>query len=65
MEGNMSVPFKEGAGWQTIYRRVVEWQRIIRMRDEVMMFSDDDHDPDLPFSRVEAELEVQKWWWQP
>jgi hypothetical protein len=67
MEGNMSVPFKEGAGWQTIYRRVVEWQRTIHMRDEVMMFSDhdDDHDPDLPFSRAEAQLEVQKWWWQP
>ena len=58
----MSVPFINRAGWQAIFRRVVEWRRRVRTRNELMMFRD--HDPDLPFSRTEARLEVQKWSWQ-
>jgi len=58
----MSIPFINRAGWQAIYRRVVEWQRRIGTRNELMMLSG--HDPDLPFSRTEVGLEVQKWCWQ-
>lgn len=62
----MPVPPVNHTGWQAIYRRVVEWQRRIRTDNELMMLSDhdNDHDSDLPFSRAEAQLEVQKWWWQ-
>lgn len=58
----MSVPFINRAGWQAIFRRVVEWRRRVRTRNELMVLRD--HDPDLPFSRAEARLEVQKWSWQ-
>jgi uncharacterized protein YjiS (DUF1127 family) len=63
----MSIPVINRAGWQTISRRVVEWRRRIGTRNELMTLSDlmlSDHDPDLPFSRAEAQLEVQKWCWQ-
>jgi uncharacterized protein YjiS (DUF1127 family) len=59
----MSIPFINRAGWQAIFRRVVEWRR----RNELMMLSDQmlsEHDSDLSFSRAEARLEVQKWCWQ-
>lgn len=62
----MPTPPIKHEGWQAIYRRVVECQRRIRTDNELMMLSDydHDHDSDLPFSRAEAQLEVQKWWWQ-
>ncbi|HET7806788.1 MAG TPA: hypothetical protein VFL53_21305 [Pseudolabrys sp.] len=57
------------AGWQSIYRRVVEWQRTTRTESELAARSERDHnfdhDADLPFSRAEAQLEIQKRWWQP
>jgi len=63
----MSIPVINRAGWQAISRRVVEWRRRIGTRNELMILSDlmlSDRDPDLPFSRAEAQLEVQKWCWQ-
>jgi uncharacterized protein YjiS (DUF1127 family) len=62
MEGKMS-PFIYRAGWQAICRRVIEWQRGIGTRSELMLLAD--HDPDLPVSRAEAGLVVQKCCWQP
>ena len=65
----MPIPPVNRAGWQTIYRRIVEWQRRTRADSELTMLSDQeydhDHDSDQPYSRAEAELKVQKWWWQP
>jgi hypothetical protein len=61
MEGNMFVAPINSAGWQAINRRVVEWQQI-PMLDEHN--HNKEYDADLPFSRTEARLEVQKWWWQ-
>ena len=58
----MSILFINRAGWQAISRRAVEWRQRIGTRNELMMLSE--HDPDLPFSRAEARLEVQKWCWQ-
>jgi len=59
----MPIPPVKRAGWQAIYRRVVEWQRRTRIDSEL---SDQvyEHDSDLPISKAEAQLEVQKWWWQ-
>ena len=59
----MPIPPVQRAGWQAIYRRVVEWQRRTRIDSEL---SDQvyEHDSDLPISKAEAQLEVQKWWWQ-
>ena len=60
-EGKMSIPLVGYAGWQTIFRRIVEWQQKIHMRGELMIR---DYDPDLPLSRAEVRLAVQKWSWQ-
>jgi len=55
-------------GWQAINRRVVDYQRNIRTRNELTAIDEHehkaDHDADLPFGRAEVRLEVQKWWWQ-
>jgi len=65
MEGNMPIPPVQRAGWQAIYRRVVEWQRRTRIDSELSdQVYDHEHDSDLPISKAEAQLEVQKWWWQ-
>jgi hypothetical protein len=58
----MFIPFIDIVGWQAISRRVVEWKRTIPICNELVMPSE--HDPDLPFTRAEAQLEVQKWSWQ-
>jgi len=58
----MPIPVINRAGWQAIYRRVVEWQRKIGACNGLMVLSD--HDPDLPFSRAEAGLAIQKSSWQ-
>jgi uncharacterized protein YjiS (DUF1127 family) len=68
MEGTMlSIP-ESRAGWQAVSRRVVDLQRKIRTRNELMAIDEHDykvnHDADLPLSRVEVRLEVQKVWWQ-
>ena len=56
------------AGWQSINRRVVDFQRNTRIRNEPTAIDQHDHhvdrDTDLPFSRADVRLEVQKWWWQ-
>jgi len=62
MEGNMPVPVINPAGWQTIYRRVLEWQQKIDTCNGLTLLAD--HNPDLPFSRLDAGLEVRKWSWQ-
>ena len=68
MEGNMYTPPVNCVGWQTIYRRVVEWRRRTHTENELAVLNEHnhnfDHDSDLPFSRAEAQLEIQKWWWQ-
>lgn len=65
----MDTPPVPCLGWQTIHRRVVEWRRRTRTENEPAGLSDHahnlDHDSDRAFSRAEAQLEIQKWWWQP
>jgi hypothetical protein len=70
MEGRMFASFVCSAGWQTINRRMVEWQP----SGGPALIAACDHDPDLPFisghdpdrpiDKAAAELEVQKWCWQ-
>ena len=68
MEGGMLESPINLAGWQAINRRVLEWQGTIRTQNELATLEKQshktDHDSDLPFSRAEVRLEVQKWWWQ-
>lgn len=63
------------AGWQAINRRATDFQRNTRIRNEQRAIDEHDDyvnrdtdlhadcDTDLPFSRTEARLEVQRWWW--
>jgi hypothetical protein len=68
MEGGMLVNPTNRAGWQAINRRVVELQRKTHAQNELAALEEQchktEHDADLPFSRAEVRLEVQKVWWQ-
>ena len=69
MEGDMLDTPINRAGWQAINRRVVDLQRTFRSQDRPTAVNEHDHhnvdrDTDLPFSRADVRLEVQKWWWQ-
>lgn len=58
----MFIPFMSSTGWQAVFRRVVEWRRKMLACHELMTLGE--HDPDLPISKTEAQLEVHKCCWQ-
>jgi hypothetical protein len=68
MEGAMLDTPSNRAGWQTVNRRVVDFQRKIRVGNALTAIyeyeHDVDQDADRPFGRAEVRLKVQKWWWQ-
>jgi hypothetical protein len=68
MEGGMLVSPINRTGWQAINRRVVELQQKTHAQNELATLEAQshkvDHDADLPFSRAEVRLEIQKVWWQ-
>ena len=59
----MLMPFIKLTGWQTIYRRMLAWEKMARSRSELFFLGD--RNPDLPFNRTEVSTEIQKWCWQP
>ena len=45
----MYTPPSNCGGWQTIYRRIVEWQRRTRPENELAVLSEHDHNCDHDF----------------
>jgi urease beta subunit len=68
MEGDMLDTPNDYSGRQAINRRIFEVQRKIRADGQPTAVGEHyhhaDRDTDLPFSRADVRLEVQKWWWQ-
>ena len=56
----MPKPFMTWTSWQVAYQRLLNWEQRAEALANLSC-----HDADLPYSKSEIALAVQKWCWQP